>query len=94
MGYLSPSTICLIETKDLVNGLKITSSKDFDYVCAGCAHGKSHCSFPNLSTTKYSKMKLLVIDLTGLVNIPTWDGYMYMLLPLSKQVAIILLDNY
>ena len=80
MGHLSPSTIRSMQTKDLVNGLKVTAPKDFDRVCAGCAHGKSHRSpLPDSSTTQYSKMELLVMDLTGPVNIPTWDGYIYAL---------------
>jgi len=35
-------------------------------------------------------MKLVVIDLTGLISVPTWDSYVYLLS--LKSVANILLD--
>lgn len=38
------------------------------------------CSpMPETSASKYSKMELLVMDLTGPITVPTWDGYQYAL---------------
>ena len=34
---------------------------------------------PGTSNTKYDKMELVVIDLTGPISVPTWDGYVYVL---------------
>ncbi|KXN93160.1 hypothetical protein AN958_00084, partial [Leucoagaricus sp. SymC.cos] len=64
----------------LVQGLKVHSPKDYDYLCTGCVHGKSHClPLPSASTSHYEKMELVVIDLTGPMNVSTWDGYVYAL---------------
>jgi len=64
----------------IVKGLEIYAPKEFDYLCNRCANEKSHCLLlPNLSTNQYSKIKLLVIDLTGPISIPTWDRYLYAL---------------
>lgn len=35
---------------------------------------------PDVSNTKYDKNELLVMDLTGPMSVPTWDGYLYALL--------------
>jgi len=46
----------------------------------GYAHGKSHQKpMPDTSETKYSKMKLVVIDLIGSILVPTWNDYVYAL---------------
>jgi hypothetical protein len=42
MGHFSPSSIRTMEQKDLVKGLKVHIPNDFDCLCAGCTHGKSH----------------------------------------------------
>jgi len=34
---------------------------------------------PGTSTSQYSKMKLLVMDLTGPMSVSTWDGFLYVL---------------
>jgi len=34
---------------------------------------------PGTSNTKYSKMELVVMDLTGPISVLTWDGYVYAL---------------
>lgn len=66
--------------QNLVDGLKINLPGEFDRLCSGCAHGKSHRSpLPDSSTTEYSKMELLVMDLTGPLTVPTWDGHLYAL---------------
>jgi len=63
-----------------VNGLKIGDPKDFDHLCNDCANGKSHqLPMPGASTSQYSKMELLVMDLTGPMFVPTWDGFLYAL---------------
>jgi len=34
---------------------------------------------PDTSETKYGKIELVVMDLTGLISVPTWDSYVYAL---------------
>ena len=34
---------------------------------------------PCTSNTKYDKIELVVMDLTGPISVPTWDGYVYAL---------------
>jgi len=64
----------------VVKGLEIHAPKDFDQLCNACANEKSHHSpMPETSASKYSKMELLVMDLTGPMTVPTWDGYQYVL---------------
>ena len=65
MGHLSPRVIDLMLHNQVVNGLKIGNPKDFDHLCNGYANGKSHqLPMPGTSTSQYSKMELLVMDLT------------------------------
>ncbi|KXN84317.1 hypothetical protein AN958_12759, partial [Leucoagaricus sp. SymC.cos] len=81
MGHLSPSTILSMEQMRLVQGLKIYLPKDYDYLCANCIHGKSHClPLPSASSSHYEKIELVIMDLTGPINIPIWDGYIYTLI--------------
>ena len=64
--------------KKLVSGLDITSSKEYDHVCEGCVLGKSHrLPFPKTSSTVYSKMELVVMDITGPMSVETWTGCAY-----------------
>jgi len=64
----------------MVKGLDITAPQDFDHLCSGCANEKSHrLPFPEASQSKYSKMELIVMDLTGPMSVPTWDGFLYAL---------------
>jgi len=64
--------IDLIEWKGFINGLDRTAPNDYDHVCTGCAHGKSHWKpIPGTSNTKYGKMELVVMDLTGPISVPT-----------------------
>ena len=80
MGYIGPRTIDLIEQKSFVNGLDLMVPNDYDHVCTGYAHRKSHWKpMPGTSNTKYGKMELVVMDLTGSISVPTWDGYVYAL---------------
>jgi len=72
MGHVGSRMIDLMEQKSFVNGLDLKAPNDFDHICTGCAHGKSHRKpLPGTSNTKYSKMKLVVMDLTGPVSVPT-----------------------
>jgi len=81
MGHIGPRTIDLIERKGFVNGLDLTAPNDYDHVCTGCAHGKSHRKpMSGTSNMKYSKMELVVMDLIGPILVPTWDGYVYALI--------------
>jgi len=80
MGHIGPRTIDLMERKGFVNRLDLMAPNDYDHVCTGCAHGKSHWKpMPGTSNTKYGKMELVVMDLTGPISVPTWDGYVYAL---------------
>ena len=64
--------------KKLVSGLDITLPKDYDHVCKGCILGKSHrLLFPKVSNTIYSKMELVVMDITGPMSVETWTGCAY-----------------
>jgi len=66
--------------QQMVKGLNITAPQDFDHLCSSCANGKSHrLFFPKVSQSKYSKMELVVMDLTGPTLVPTWDGFLYAL---------------
>jgi len=80
MRHLSSRVIDLMFRNQVVNGLKIGNPKDFNYLCNGCANRKSHwLPMPGTSTSQYSKIELLVMDLTGPMSVPTWDGFLYAL---------------
>ena len=80
MGHLSPLTIDSIQHQNLVKGLEITIPHDFDHIYSGCANAKSHrFPFPESSKIRYSKMELVVMDLTGTMSVSTWDGFLYAL---------------
>jgi len=65
---------------EVVKGLEIYAPKEFDHLCNRCVNKKSYyLLLPNLSANQYSKIKLLVIDLTGPISMPTWDRYLYTL---------------
>jgi len=42
IGHIGPRIIDLIEQKGFVNRLDLKAPNDYDYVCTGCAHEKSH----------------------------------------------------
>ena len=74
--YIIDSMVC----QKTIHGLDVFVPKEFDYLCNGCANGKSHClPLPGSSASQYSKMELLVMDLTEPMSVSTWDGYLYML---------------
>jgi len=80
IGHIGPRIIDLIGQKGFVNGLNLKASNDYDYVCTGCAHRKSYQKpMSGTSETKYSKIELVVMNLTGPISVPTWDGYVYAL---------------
>jgi len=80
MGHIGSRTIDLMGQKGFVNGLDLTVPNDYDHVCTSCAHGKSHWKpMPGTSNIEYGEMKLVVMDLTGPISVPTWDGYVYAL---------------
>src|ERR1700731_4260464 len=65
----------------MVNGLTLSDPKEYDHVCEGCALGKSHrLPIPGVSETKYKKMGLLAMDLTGPMAIASWSGMLYALI--------------
>ena len=52
--------------------LNVFVSKEFDHLCNGCANGKSHyLSLYGSNASQYSKIELLVIDLTRPISVPT-----------------------
>jgi len=64
----------------MVKRLTIKSPLAFDYLCSGCAHGKSyHLLLPKQSLMKYDCLELVVIDLTGSISVAIWDGHIYIL---------------
>jgi len=66
IGHLSSYAINSMKCQNLVNSLEISISREFDYICSGCVNAKSyHFPFSEFSNTHYSKMKLVVMDLTG-----------------------------
>ncbi|KAJ3569220.1 hypothetical protein NP233_g5191 [Leucocoprinus birnbaumii] len=84
MGHLSPSAIRAMSNQNMVKDLKLDAPLDYDHLCDGCMHGKSHkLPLPHASASMYSKMELLVMDLTGPMSVPTWDGELYALVVLE-----------
>jgi hypothetical protein len=62
----------------MVNGLTISSLKEYDHVCEGCVLGKSHrLPFPKASLTNYTPMELVVMDLTGPMSVEMWSRMSY-----------------
>ena len=80
MGHLSSCIIDSMFHQKAVHGLNVFAPKEFDYLCNRYANGKSHyLLLSGSSASQYSKMELLIMDLTGLMSVPTWDGYLYIL---------------
>jgi len=79
MGHLSPRVIDLM--LQAVDRFEIHTPKEFDHLCNGCANRKSHWSpMPGTSMSHYSKMELLVIDLTGpILFLLGMDSFMHLL---------------
>ena len=76
MGHLHIDAIREMLLKDMVDGLAVSL---YNYVCKGCL-GKSHrLLFPKVSTTKYDKMDLIIIDLAGPMSVETWSGMLHAL---------------
>ena len=64
----------------MVKGLNIMAPQDFDHLYSSCVNGKSYSFlFPKISQSKYSKIELVVIDLTGPMSVPIWDSFLYAL---------------
>jgi len=80
MGHLSPFLISTISCCKMVKGLELNSPLAFDHLCSGCMYGKSHkLLLLDLSSSSYSKMKLVIMDLTDPISVPTWDSNLYVL---------------
>jgi len=74
LEHLSSQTINAMLHQQMVKGLNIMAPQDFDHWCSSCANGKSHCLlFSKVSQSKYSKIELVIMDLTGPILVPTWD---------------------
>jgi len=73
-----------------VHRLNAFISKEFDHLYNGCANGKSHhLSLPGSSTSQYSKIELLIMDLTRPMSVPTWDGYLYALVVMKVSCCYV-----
>jgi len=58
--------------QQMVKRLNIIASQDFDHMCSGYANRKSYYFlFSKASLSKYFKMKLIIMDLTGPISVPT-----------------------
>jgi len=72
MGHLSPYAIDSIKHQNLVNSLEISIPWEFNYICSSCVNAKSHClPFYEFNNTCYSKMELIVMDLTSPMSVLT-----------------------
>jgi hypothetical protein len=70
----------------MVNGLTISSLKEYDHVCEGYMLGKSHrLPFPKASLTNYTPMELVVVDLTGPMSVKTWSGMSYVFIAVEMN---------
>jgi len=73
-----------------VHRLDIFAPKEFDHLCNECKNDKSHyLSLPGSSASQYSKMKLLIMNLTRPMFISTWDGYLYVLVVVEVSCCYI-----
>jgi len=80
MGHLSSCIIDSMFHQKAVHRLNVFAPKEFDHLYNRYANGKSHClPLSGSSASQYSKMELLIMDLTRLMSVPTWDGYLYVL---------------
>jgi len=80
IGHLSPFLISTMSYCKMVKGLELNSPLVFDHLCSGCIHSKSHkLLLLDLSSSSYSKMKLVIMNLTGPISVPTWDSNLYVL---------------
>jgi len=76
--YLSFYTISSMCYQNLIKGLNINTSQDFNHLCSGCTNEKLYCSlFPESSNNQYSKIELVVMDLTSSISVPTWNRFLY-----------------
>jgi hypothetical protein len=80
LGHLGIDAIREMQRKEMVEGMAISSTRDFDRVCEGCTLGKSHrLPSPKASTANYELMDVVAADLTGPMLSPTWTGMHYAL---------------
>lgn len=64
--------------KKLVDGLSVSSPKEYDHVCKGCVLNKSHhLPVPKVSNSIYFKMELVVVNIMGSMSVETWIGWTY-----------------
>jgi len=78
--HLSSCAISSICYQNLIKSLDINTPQDFDHLYSGCANRKLHCSsFSESSNNQYSRIELVVMDLTSPISIPTWDEFLYAL---------------
>ena len=66
--HIINSVVC----QKVVHRLDIFAPKEFDYLCDRCVNSKFHyLPLPGSSTSQYSKMELLIMDLTETMSVPT-----------------------
>jgi len=80
IGHLSLYIIDFIVHQNAIYELDVFISKEFDYLCNRYTNDKFYyLSLFGSRASQYSKMKLLIMNLTGPISISTWDEYLYVL---------------
>ena len=80
LGYLNLTIINSMWTWQLVNGLEIKLPQKYNHLYSGCANGKSHwLLLSEASFSQYSKMQLVVMDLTSPMLVVIWNSNLYIL---------------
>ena len=70
--------------------LNVFVLKEFDHLCNEYTNDKFYyLPLSGSSTSQYSKIELLVIDLTGPISVPTWDRYLYTLVVVKVSYCYI-----
>ena len=86
MGHLSLSLISTISHCKIVKELELNSPLAFNHLCSGCIHSKFYkLLLSDSSSLSYSKMELVVMDLTGPMSILTWDSNLYALVTVEMS---------
>ena len=98
LGHMNFKTLQDMNTKGIVEGLKIINTSEEPPFCEGCAYGKQHrCSFPK-SEARRSIIpgKTFHVDLCGKMSMPSIGGANYFMLlkdDFSKYCFVYFLKN-
>jgi hypothetical protein len=77
MGHLHLEATHKMAQKNMVNGLTISSLKEYDYVCKGCAWQVTPPAIPKGQLYQLHSNGAGSMDLTGPMSIETWSGMSY-----------------